>query len=142
MPFRQASDIVYDFVNDVYIYEASDAASALVGVRNKRLQLCFALQTLLYGTGFRFAGEWTELNTPDRAVLRYAARDGELLAQTLLILLCAGLVADCANLNYVVSGCCCCRCGDGSRRGWRGACGGTYRRGDRCRCGLFEYAAI
>ena len=45
------------------------------------------MQTLLDRAGLRFAAEWAELNPPYRAVLRDAARDGKLLAQTLLVLL-------------------------------------------------------
>ena len=61
------------------------------------------MQTLLDRAGLRFAAEWAELNPPYRAVLRDAARDGKLLAQTLLVLLGARLIADGADLHDEIS---------------------------------------
>lgn len=80
------------------------------------MQLSFALQALLDRAGLRFAAEWAKLNTPYRAVLHDAARNGKLLTQTLLVLLRTGLVADGADLyDEIAVGAC--RCG------WRHCCG-------------------
>lgn len=82
------------------------------------------MQTLLNRAGLRFAAEWAELNTPYRAVLRDAARDGKLLTQTLLVLLRAGLVADGADLYDEIAagaGRCDRRCGSGGGYGGRNA---------------------
>ena len=60
---------------------------------------CASFATLLQGRCLRFAGKRSHLNTPHRPVLLNATRSAKLLAQALLILLRAGLIADGAHLN-------------------------------------------
>ena len=80
------------------------------------------MQTLLDRAGLRFAAEWAELNPPYRAVLRDAARDGKLLAQTLLVLLGARLIADGTDLHdEITAGGCGRRHGGGGGYGRRHA---------------------